>query len=198
MVSSPRFTKTTAAEHSRAGTIVGSPEGGGSDFSRSRRGRQTRNPGTNRRIFWTVHAQNRATAVSTIADGSLQQRAVIWIVGQNQRHHHGPIRLRVPGHHEPGVSGLAILGMAVLTVGLQDGVNVVLEHRKIARSVRRRVRRRSTPKICASPGEQDRRQKAKKHADRVGSPPAVPAAYHRGRVWEPFQGSHLIRTHTSP
>ena len=25
---------------------------------------------------------------------------------------------------------------------------------------------------------------------RVGSPPASPAAYHRGRVWEPFQGSH--------
>jgi hypothetical protein len=28
-------------------------------------------------------------------------------------------------------------------------------------------------------------------ARRVGSPPALPAAYHRGRVWEPFQGSHV-------
>jgi hypothetical protein len=27
--------------------------------------------------------------------------------------------------------------------------------------------------------------------DRVGSPPALPAAYHRGRVWEPSQGSHV-------
>ena len=26
---------------------------------------------------------------------------------------------------------------------------------------------------------------------RVGSPPASPAAYHRGRVWEPFQGAHV-------
>jgi len=26
---------------------------------------------------------------------------------------------------------------------------------------------------------------------RVGSPPALPAAHHRGRVWEPFQGSHV-------
>ncbi len=26
---------------------------------------------------------------------------------------------------------------------------------------------------------------------RVGSPPALPAAHHRGRGWEPFQGSHL-------
>jgi len=28
-------------------------------------------------------------------------------------------------------------------------------------------------------------------AGRVGSPPASPAAHHRGRVWEPSQGSHL-------
>jgi hypothetical protein len=28
-------------------------------------------------------------------------------------------------------------------------------------------------------------------ASRVGSPPASPAAHHRGRVWEPFQGSHV-------
>ena len=28
-------------------------------------------------------------------------------------------------------------------------------------------------------------------ADRVGSPPAWPAAHHRGRVSEPFQGSHV-------
>ncbi len=28
-------------------------------------------------------------------------------------------------------------------------------------------------------------------SSRVGSPPASPAAYHRGRVWEPSQGSHL-------
>jgi hypothetical protein len=30
--------------------------------------------------------------------------------------------------------------------------------------------------------------------NRVGSPPALPAprvANHRGRVWEPFQGSHI-------
>ena len=27
-------------------------------------------------------------------------------------------------------------------------------------------------------------------ADRVGSQPALPAADHRGRVWEPSQGSH--------
>ena len=26
---------------------------------------------------------------------------------------------------------------------------------------------------------------------RVGSPPALPAAHHRGRAWEPFQGSHI-------
>ena len=26
---------------------------------------------------------------------------------------------------------------------------------------------------------------------RVGSPPALPAAYHRGRVWEPSEGSHI-------
>ena len=26
---------------------------------------------------------------------------------------------------------------------------------------------------------------------RVGSPPAMPAAHHRGRVWEPFEGSHV-------
>ena len=26
---------------------------------------------------------------------------------------------------------------------------------------------------------------------RVGSPPALPAAHHRGRVWEPFEGSHI-------
>jgi anti-sigma factor RsiW len=26
---------------------------------------------------------------------------------------------------------------------------------------------------------------------RVGSPPASPAAYHRGRAWEPSQGSHV-------
>jgi hypothetical protein len=25
----------------------------------------------------------------------------------------------------------------------------------------------------------------------VGSPPALPAADHRGRVWEPFEGSHV-------
>ena len=30
-------------------------------------------------------------------------------------------------------------------------------------------------------------------AGRVGSPPASPAAHHRGRVWEPFQGSHSKR-----
>gem|GEM_PF-6577657 len=29
-------------------------------------------------------------------------------------------------------------------------------------------------------------------SSRVGSPPAVPAANHRGRVWEPFEGSHVI------
>ena len=29
------------------------------------------------------------------------------------------------------------------------------------------------------------------HVGRVGSPPASPAAYHRGRVWEPFQGAHV-------
>ncbi len=29
------------------------------------------------------------------------------------------------------------------------------------------------------------------HDDRVGSPPALPAAHHRGRVWEPSQGSHF-------
>ena len=28
-------------------------------------------------------------------------------------------------------------------------------------------------------------------AGRVGSRPALPAAHHRGRVWEPFQGSHV-------
>ena len=28
-------------------------------------------------------------------------------------------------------------------------------------------------------------------ASRVGSPPASLAAHHRGRVWEPFQGSHV-------
>ncbi|HJX54843.1 MAG TPA: AmmeMemoRadiSam system protein B, partial [Polyangia bacterium] len=28
-------------------------------------------------------------------------------------------------------------------------------------------------------------------ASRVGSPPASPAAHHRGRVWEPFEGSHV-------
>ncbi len=27
---------------------------------------------------------------------------------------------------------------------------------------------------------------------RVGSPPALPAADHRGRAWEPFEGSHII------
>jgi hypothetical protein len=27
--------------------------------------------------------------------------------------------------------------------------------------------------------------------NRVGSPPALPAADHRGRVWEPSQGSHV-------
>jgi hypothetical protein len=27
-------------------------------------------------------------------------------------------------------------------------------------------------------------------ADRVGSRPALPAADHRGRAWEPSQGSH--------
>jgi aldose 1-epimerase len=31
---------------------------------------------------------------------------------------------------------------------------------------------------------------AKPLPGRVGSPPAMPAAYHRGRVWEPSQGSH--------
>ena len=31
-------------------------------------------------------------------------------------------------------------------------------------------------------------------SDRVGSPPASPAADHRGRVWEPSQGSHVSRT----
>ena len=31
-------------------------------------------------------------------------------------------------------------------------------------------------------------------ADRVGSPPALPAAYHRGRAWEPSQGSHVELT----
>jgi hypothetical protein len=31
-------------------------------------------------------------------------------------------------------------------------------------------------------------------ASRVGSPPASPAANHRGRVWEPFQGSHIRST----
>ncbi len=31
------------------------------------------------------------------------------------------------------------------------------------------------------------------HSSRVGSPPASPAAHHRGRVWEPFQGSHSKR-----
>jgi len=28
---------------------------------------------------------------------------------------------------------------------------------------------------------------------RVGSRPASPAAHHRARVWEPFEGSHLNR-----
>ena len=28
---------------------------------------------------------------------------------------------------------------------------------------------------------------------RVGSPPASPAAHHRGRAWEPSQGSHVKR-----
>jgi formate C-acetyltransferase len=30
-----------------------------------------------------------------------------------------------------------------------------------------------------------------RQASRVGSPPASPAADHRGRVWEPFEGSHV-------
>ena len=30
-----------------------------------------------------------------------------------------------------------------------------------------------------------------KPPSRVGSPPASPAAHHRGRAWEPFQGSHI-------
>jgi Family of unknown function (DUF6132) len=28
----------------------------------------------------------------------------------------------------------------------------------------------------------------------VGSPPALPAAHHRGRDWEPFEGSHVKMT----
>ena len=30
---------------------------------------------------------------------------------------------------------------------------------------------------------------------RVGSPPALPAAHHRGRAWEPSQGSHVNANH---
>jgi DNA-binding LacI/PurR family transcriptional regulator/signal transduction histidine kinase/ActR/RegA family two-component response regulator len=30
-----------------------------------------------------------------------------------------------------------------------------------------------------------------RYPSRVGSPPASPAAHHRGRAWEPFQGSHI-------
>ena len=36
------------------------------------------------------------------------------------------------------------------------------------------------------------------HENRVGSPPALPAAYHRGRVWEPFEGSHENRVGSPP
>ena len=28
-------------------------------------------------------------------------------------------------------------------------------------------------------------------SSRVGSPPALPGAHHRGRAWEPSQGSHF-------
>ena len=35
-------------------------------------------------------------------------------------------------------------------------------------------------------------------ASRVGSPPALPAADHRGRVWEPSQGSHENRVGSPP
>jgi DNA polymerase-1 len=33
--------------------------------------------------------------------------------------------------------------------------------------------------------------RAAAQASRVGSPPAPPAAHHRGRAWEPYQGSHV-------
>jgi hypothetical protein len=36
------------------------------------------------------------------------------------------------------------------------------------------------------------------HVNRVGSPPAAPAANHRGKVWEPSQGSHVNRVGSPP
>jgi len=45
---------------------------------------------------------------------------------------------------------------------------------------------------CRKPDAHDDAQQNRGFS-RVGSPPALPAAHHRGRVWEPFEGSHLRR-----
>ena len=48
---------------------------------------------------------------------------------------------------------------------------------------------------CGEPGAHEDAEHDRGFPARVGSPPALLAAHHRGRVWEPFEGSHIIRRH---
>jgi hypothetical protein len=103
-----------------------------------------------------------------VAEPALQKQTVVGIARRDQRHYHGPIRLRILGQKEAGSRRLFPLRMAVVTADLQNGIDVVLEHGVVHRHGA--ISRPPTPKIRAGSAQQDRAQKTQDHLKTHTSP----------------------------
>jgi hypothetical protein len=103
-----------------------------------------------------------------VAEPALQKQTVVGIARRDQRQYHGPIRLRILGQNVPGKPRLFPLRMTVLTAGLQNGIDVVLEHGVVHRHGA--ISRPPAPKIRAGPAYQGRTQKTKEHFKTHTSP----------------------------